>query len=99
MDKDRELSPMAERVRVREHAEGAGRDPARVIVASRGSLRVTSTPQGRNRNVFCGSLQHIRDDVRRYEDAGVSELFLDPSFQFPECSISDVLHQMEALAP
>src|SRR5438128_1840892 len=85
--------------RVREHAEGAGRDPARVIVASRGSFRVTSTPQGQHRSVFCGSLQHIRDDVRRYEDAGVSEVFLDPSFQFPECSITDVLHQMEALAP
>jgi len=85
--------------RVREHAEGAGRDPARVIVASRGSFRVTSTPQGQHRSVFCGSLQHIRDDVRRYEDAGVSEVFLDPSFQFPECSITDVLRQMEALAP
>src|SRR5436309_1203175 len=85
--------------RVREHAEGAGRDPARVIVASRGSFRVTSTPQGQHRSVFCGSLQPIRDDVRRYEDAGVSEVFLDPSFQFPECSITDVLRQMEALAP
>jgi probable F420-dependent oxidoreductase len=85
--------------RVREHAERAGRDPARVIVASRGSFRVTSTPQGRARSVFCGSLQNIRDDVRRYEDAGVSEVFLDPSFQFPECSITDVLRQMEALAP
>src|SRR5207244_6347563 len=53
--------------RVREHAEGAGRDPARVIVASRGSFRETSTPQGQHRSVFCGSLQHIRGDVRRYE--------------------------------
>jgi hypothetical protein len=26
-------------------------------------------------------------------------VFLDPSFQFPDCSITDVLHQMEALAP
>ena len=45
------------------------------------------------------SLQDIRDDVRRYEDAGVTEVFLDPSFQFPDCSITDVMHQMEALAP
>ena len=85
--------------RVREHAARAGRDPARVIVASRGSFHVTATPQGRDRRVFCGSLQDIRDDVRRYEDAGVSEVFLDPSFQFPDCSITDVMHQMEALAP
>ena len=84
---------------VREHAERAGRDPARMIVASRGSYRVTSTPQGRHRSVFSGSLQDIRDDVRRYEDAGVSDVFLDPSFQFPDCSITDVMHQMEALAP
>jgi probable F420-dependent oxidoreductase len=85
--------------RVREHAERAGRDPERVIVASRGSYRVTCTPQGRDRSVFCGSLQDIRDDVRRYEDAGVSEVFLDPSFQFPDCTLTDVLRQMEAFAP
>jgi probable F420-dependent oxidoreductase len=85
--------------RVREHAERAGRDPARIIVASRASFKVTSTAPGRNRSVFCGSLQDIRDDVRRYRDAGVTEVFLDPTFQFPECSITDVLHQMEALAP
>jgi len=84
---------------VREHAERAGRDPARLIVASRGSYRVTSMLQGRHRSVFNGSLQDIGDDVRRYEDAGVSEVFLDPSFQFPDCSIIDVMHQMEALAP
>ena len=70
-----------------------------MIIASRASYRATSTPQGRYRSVFSGSLQDIRDDVRRYEDAGVSEVFLDPSFQFPECSITEVMRQMEALAP
>jgi probable F420-dependent oxidoreductase len=85
--------------RVRAHAERAGRDPGRLIVASRASLRVTSTPQGRARGVFCGSLQDIRDDVRRYEDAGVTEVFLDPTFELPACSLTDVLRQMEALAP
>ena len=60
---------------------------------------MTSTPQGRNRTVFSGSLQDIRDDVRRYEDAGVTEVFLDPTFQFPACSITDLMRQMEALAP
>jgi probable F420-dependent oxidoreductase len=85
--------------RVRDHAERAGRDPARIIVASRGSFRVTSTPQGKDRAVFCGSLADIRDDVRRYEDAGATEVFLDPTFQLPTCSLTDVFHQMEALAP
>jgi hypothetical protein len=37
--------------------------------------------------------------VRRYEDAGATEVFLDPTFQFPHCSMADVLRQMEALAP
>ena len=84
---------------VREHAERAGRNPDDMIIASRGSYRVTATPQGRHRSVFSGSLQDIRDDVRRYEDAGVTEVFLDPSFQFPGCSITDVMRQMEAFAP
>jgi probable F420-dependent oxidoreductase len=84
---------------VREYAERAGRNPNDMIIASRASYRATSTPQGRYRSVFSGSLQDIRDDVRRYEDAGVSEVFLDPSFQFPECSITEVMRQMEALAP
>jgi probable F420-dependent oxidoreductase len=85
--------------RVREHAAAAGRDPASVIIASRGSFKVTSASEGRGRAIFCGSLQDIRDDVRRYEDAGATEVFLDPTFQFPHCSMTDVLRQMEALAP
>jgi probable F420-dependent oxidoreductase len=85
--------------RVREHAELAGRDPNNLIFASRGSFKVTPTAQGRHRKVFCGSLQEIRDDVRRYEDTGVTELFLDPTFQYPVHSVPDLLRQMEALAP
>jgi len=41
----------------------------------------------------------VRCPGRRYEDAGVTEGFLDPSFQLPACSITDVMRQMEALAP
>jgi len=85
--------------RVREHAERAGRDPAGLIFASRGSFKVASTSQGRNRKVFCGSLQEIRDDMRRYEDSGVTELFLDPTFQHPARTVTDLFRQMEALAP
>ncbi|HEX3176505.1 MAG TPA: LLM class F420-dependent oxidoreductase [Methylomirabilota bacterium] len=85
--------------RVREHAAGAGRDPARVMVASRGSFKVTSAAQSKHRAVFCGSLEDIRDDVKRYEDAGATEVFLDPTFQLSQCSVTDVFRQMEALAP
>jgi probable F420-dependent oxidoreductase len=83
------------------HAEAAkaGRDPATLHVVSRGSYQVFDAPQGKDRRPLWGSLDEIRDDIRRYADAGLTELFLEPNFQPVSPTVDRVLSHMEALAP
>src|ERR1051325_6414410 len=65
------------------HAEAVrvGKDPAKLQVVSRGSYQVFDTAQGKDRRPLWGSLDEIRDDIRRYADAGLTELFLESNFQ------------------
>ena len=83
------------------HAEAvkAGKDPARLHVVSRGSYVVRDAPQGKDRRPLWGSIDEIRDDIQRYADAGLTELFLEPNFQPGGASLDRVLTHMEALAP
>ena len=85
--------------RVRAAAEQAGRDPVTFPIVCRGAFNLTPAPLGAGRRALWGSADEIRDDVRRYADAGVTELFLDPNFQPGGAVLDRVLGQMEALAP
>jgi probable F420-dependent oxidoreductase len=85
--------------RVRAAARAAGRDPATFPIVCRGAYRLTPGPLGTGRRTLHGSADEIHEDVRRYGDAGVSELFLDPNFQPGSADAAVVLAQMEALAP
>jgi probable F420-dependent oxidoreductase len=78
-----ELAPLV--IRLRRMAEDAGRDPATFPIVCRRPLR--------------GTPEEIRDDIMRYEAAGVTELFLDPNFQPGGPALDRVLGQMEAFAP
>jgi probable F420-dependent oxidoreductase len=84
--------------RVHRAARAAGRDPAHVPIVCRGSFRLTAEPLGAGRRALTGSVDVVRDDIRRYAGAGVTELFLDPNFQ-PGVELGAVLRQMEVLAP
>ena len=85
--------------RVQAAARAAGRDPERFPIVCRGSFRLTDGPLGADRRALSGSVGEIQDDIRRYADAGVSELFLDPNFQPGGAELRSVLRQLEALAP
>jgi alkanesulfonate monooxygenase SsuD/methylene tetrahydromethanopterin reductase-like flavin-dependent oxidoreductase (luciferase family) len=85
--------------RVKNAAHAAGRDPAGFRIVCRGSFRLTPEPLGAGRRALSGSTSEIRDDIRRYADAGVTELFLDPNFQPGGADLASVLRQFEALAP
>jgi probable F420-dependent oxidoreductase len=58
-------------------AESAGRDPHGLRIVSRGVYRVCDSAQGANRRPLWGTLQEIRDDIERYSEAGLTELFLE----------------------
>jgi probable F420-dependent oxidoreductase len=80
-------------------ARDIGRDPATLHVVSRGSYQVTAEAQGKDRRPLWGTLDEIREDIRRYADAGLTELFLEPNFQPGGAVLERTLGHMEALAP
>ena len=82
-----------------EAAEGAGRDPASLEIVCRGSFQVYDAPPGPNRRALWGTLDEIREDIRRYAELGVTELFLEANFQAGGAEIDRVLYATEALAP
>ncbi len=82
-----------------EAAESAGKDPRTLAVVCRGSFQVHDTAQGLGRRALFGTIQEIRDDIRRYADAGVTELFLEANFQPGGASVERVLPLMEVLRP
>jgi probable F420-dependent oxidoreductase len=82
-----------------EAAESVGKDPASLAVVCRGSFQVHDTAQGGGRRPLWGTLAEIGEDIRRYADAGVTELFLEANFQAGGANVDRVLSAMEALAP
>jgi probable F420-dependent oxidoreductase len=93
--------------RLSEAAAEAGRDPGTLHVVSRGSVRLDERPHGEDRRPLYGSLDEIREDVERYQEAGLTELFLDLNFDpriaspdsDPRASLERALELMHALAP
>ncbi len=84
---------------VKQAAEAAGRDPARLHIVCRGSFRLSATLQGKDRRPLWGTLDEIREDVRRYAEEGLTELFLDGNFDPDGATVKRALEVMEALAP
>jgi probable F420-dependent oxidoreductase len=82
-----------------EAAESVGKDPRALQIVCRGTFLVHETAQGPNRRALFGTLQEVRDDIRRYADAGVTELFLEANFQPGGASVERALPLMEALRP
>jgi probable F420-dependent oxidoreductase len=84
---------------LREEAERAGRDPARLQIVCRGMFRPYDAPRGRVRRPLFGSLQEIIEDVRRYAELGLTELFLEANFELHSWPVEHTLDIMAALAP
>jgi probable F420-dependent oxidoreductase len=81
-------------------ARSVGKDPAGLEIVCRGSYAVIDAPQGGSgRRPLWGTLDEIRDDIRRYAALGVTELFLEANFQPGGADVERVLREMDALAP
>ena len=84
---------------VREAAAARGRDPASLHIVCRGSYRLHDAPQGPDRRPLWGTLDEIREDIGRYADAGLTELFLEGNFAPGGPSLEQTLEVMTRLAP
>jgi len=60
--------------------------------------RLYDAPQGKDRRPLWGTLDEIREDIGRYADAGLTELFLKANF-IPGGRLDEVLEVMARLAP
>lgn len=100
-----EVTPLIERLRTA--AEEEGRAPDGLQIVGRGSVRLHDEPQGPDRRPLYGSLEEVREDVERYREAGLTELFLDLNFDErlaspesdPEAGMELARYLMSELAP
>jgi probable F420-dependent oxidoreductase len=92
-----QVAPLVKEIKAA--AEGAGRDPATLQIVSRGSFQLHATAKGPERRPLWGSMAEIREDVERYAEAGLTELFLEANFDPRGVTLEGALEVLEALAP
>jgi hypothetical protein len=82
----------------RDEAVAIGRDPKTLHIVSRGTFKLHEAAQGPGRRPLWGTLDEIREDIRRYADAGLTELFLEANFD-QSLTPQRLLDVMTELAP
>jgi probable F420-dependent oxidoreductase len=92
-----QVAPLVKEIKAA--AEGTGRDPATLQIVSRGSFQLHATAKGPERRPLWGSMAEIREDVERYAEAGLTELFLEANFDPRGVTLEGALEVLEALAP
>jgi probable F420-dependent oxidoreductase len=93
--------------RLGRHCAELGRDPEDLRLVSRGVTLLRGEPSGSGRRPLCGTLAEISEDVERYREAGLTELFLDLNFDpevgvlgaDPESSMDRALTLLEHFTP
>jgi len=66
---------------IQQMAREAGRDPASLAMIVRANVHLTEKPLGKDRGIFAGTLEQIREDVAACKKIGAQELFFDVTFQ------------------
>ena len=80
-------------------AKQVGRDASALQIVSRGTFQLHASPQGKDRRPLFGSLEEIREDIGRYAEAGLTELFLEANFDSRGTTLEQSIEVMEAMAP
>ncbi|MGH9499665.1 MAG: LLM class F420-dependent oxidoreductase [Terriglobales bacterium] len=65
---------------IKQMAKEAGRDPASLAIVVRANIEIKDKPLGKDRAIFIGSLEQIKEDVAGCRKIGAHELFFDPTF-------------------
>ena len=76
-------------------AKEAGRDPASLSLVVRGNVEITDKPLGKERAIFTGSVEQIKEDIAGCRQIGAHELFFDPTFMQGAQSLGPWLALME----
>src|SRR5262245_19528328 len=76
-------------------AKEAGRDPSSLTLVVRANLEITTKPLGKERMIFSGTIDQIKEDVAGCREIGAHELFFDPTFMRDAESLEQRLVLME----
>jgi probable F420-dependent oxidoreductase len=84
---------------IRQMAQAAGRDPAELQLIVRANLVITEKPIAKDRFVFVGSRDQIREDIAACETIGADELFLEVGFTQGGQDLSNWLKWLDEFRP
>ena len=65
---------------IKQMAKEAGRDPASLALVVRAHVDISAKPLGKERMIFAGTLDQIKEDVAACRNIGAHQLFFDPTF-------------------
>lgn len=86
---------------IKQMAKSAGRNPSAMALVVRANLGLTDKPLAKERPIFSGSKDQIKEDIAGCRSIGAHELFFDPTFSPKARSLDDwlaIMEQMKALA-
>jgi probable F420-dependent oxidoreductase len=82
---------------IQQMAKDAGRDPASLEMIVRAHMEITDKPLGKERKIFAGTLDQVKEDIAACRRIGAHELFFDPTFSYAGQSLNRWLALMEQL--
>jgi probable F420-dependent oxidoreductase len=82
---------------IKQMAKEAGRDPASLALVVRANLEISDKAVGKERFIFNGSVEQIKEDIAGCRRIGAHELFFDPTFAAGGQSLDRWLGLMEQL--
>ena len=82
---------------LKEMAKAEGRESSPIQVVVRANVEVTEKPLGKDRGIFSGTLDQIKEDINGCRNLGMHEVFFDPSFSPDGQSLDRFLARMEQL--
>ncbi len=82
---------------LKEMAKAEGRESSPIQVVVRANVEVTEKPLGKDRGIFSGTLDQIKEDINGCRNLGMHEVFFDPTFSPDGQSLDRFLARMEQL--
>lgn len=82
---------------IKQMAKAAGRDPSRLQLIVRANVVVSDAPLGKDRALFSGTLDQLKEDLSSCRSIGAHEVFFDPTFSPGAQTLDCWLQLMEQL--
>jgi probable F420-dependent oxidoreductase len=82
---------------IKQMAKEAGRDPSSIEMVVRANLHITEKPIERERNIFTGTLEQIKEDTATCRRIGAHEVHFEPGFASVPQTLESWLELMEQL--